>query len=289
MCRPEKPLTTSNKALRELQEWLREIRARTGLGYRALSVRAGCHATTLQRAASGETVPKLHTVLNYVRACDASPEKARLLWKRARYEAGRLARGGRRGLAAPSPWLIRDFVDLSAALREMYAKAGSPPLRAMEQRAGGYGLLPRSTAHRIVAKRAMPHGFRQFQAYLRACEVPEADWPDWQAAWTRAWRYEKRDEFAALGAGPSEIWWTTSKGEGGNSFYDFALGRADVGLKRGHYHEDSRVRLSRAEAEVALRARRAKRSVRHLSPGPGPGQLAIAMDEPVREGRVHIL
>jgi hypothetical protein len=45
MCRPEKPLTTSNKALRELQEWLREQKDRTRQGYRALSVRAGCHAT----------------------------------------------------------------------------------------------------------------------------------------------------------------------------------------------------------------------------------------------------
>lgn len=102
MCRPEEPLTTSNKALRELQEWLREMRDRTGLGYRALSVRAGCHATTLQRAASGKTAPKLQTVLSYARACDASPEEARRLWKHARYEETRLARGGR-GRPAPRP------------------------------------------------------------------------------------------------------------------------------------------------------------------------------------------
>jgi hypothetical protein len=93
--RPEKPITTSNSALRELQEWLRDQRDRTGQAYRALSVRAGCHATTLQRAASAETVPKLQTVLNYARACDASPDEARHLWKRARYEECRLARGGR--------------------------------------------------------------------------------------------------------------------------------------------------------------------------------------------------
>lgn len=198
MCRPEKPLTTSNKALRELQEWLREQRERTRQGYRALAVRAGCHATTLQRAASGETVPKLQTVLNYARACDASPEEARLLWKRARYEETRLARGGR-GRPAPRPEFIRDFVDLGAALVELYEKAGSPPLRTMEQRAGGYGALPRSSAHRIVNKQAMPHGLHQFQAYLRACEVPETEWAEWEAAWTRAWRHEKHDDFAALG------------------------------------------------------------------------------------------
>ncbi|MGW5497707.1 helix-turn-helix domain-containing protein [Streptomyces olivaceoviridis] len=198
MCRSEKPLTTSNKALRELQEWLRDQRSRTGQGYRALAVRAGCHPSTLQRAASGETVPKLQTVLNYARACDAPPEEARLLWRRARYEQTRQARGGR-GLPVPRPEYIRDFVDLSAAVQDLYERAGSPPLRTMEQRAGGFGVLPRSTAHRIVTKQAMPHSLKQFQAYLRACEVPEADWPDWEAAWTRAWRHEKHDEGALQG------------------------------------------------------------------------------------------
>ncbi|MGA5711172.1 helix-turn-helix domain-containing protein [Streptomyces cellulosae] len=195
MSRPEKPLTTSNKALRELQEWLREHRSHTRQGYRALAVRAGCHPTTLQRAASGDTVPKLQTVLNYARACDAPPEEARLLWRRARYEQTRRVRGGR-GLPAPRPEFIRDFVDLSAAVQDLYEKAGSPPLRTLEQRAGGFGALPRSTAHRIVTKQAMPHSLQQFQAYLRACEVPETDWPDWEAAWTRAWRHEKHDEVA---------------------------------------------------------------------------------------------
>ncbi|WP_435216461.1 helix-turn-helix domain-containing protein [Streptomyces sp. bgisy034] len=198
MCRPEKPITTRNRALRELAEWLRDQRERTRQGYRALSVRAGFHATTLQRAASGESVPKLQTVLGYARACDASPEEARRLWKRARYEETRRARGGR-GLTAPRPEFIRDFVDMSAALHDLYEKAGSPTRRTMEQRAGSFGVLPRSTVHRIVTKQAMPHSNQQFRAYLRACEVPETDWPDWEAAWTRAWRHEKQDDFAARG------------------------------------------------------------------------------------------
>ncbi|MFJ9565944.1 helix-turn-helix domain-containing protein [Streptomyces fuscichromogenes] len=193
MCRRERPISTTNKALRELQEWLREQKARTGLDYRALSVQAGCHATTLQRAAAGDTVPTLPAVLNYARACDASPDEARLLWKAARYQETRMARGGR-GQPAPRPEFIRDFVDLSAAMVELYERAGSPPLRTMEQRAGKYGVLPRSTAHRIVTKQAVPHNLPQFQAYLKACEVPEADWSVWESAWTRAWRYEKQEE-----------------------------------------------------------------------------------------------
>ncbi|WP_051798517.1 helix-turn-helix domain-containing protein [Streptomyces sp. NRRL S-337] len=197
MCRRQNPLTTSNKALYDLQQWLRDQRMHTGQSYRALSLRAGCHATTLQRAASGESVPKLQTVLNYARACDASPEEARRLWKRARYEHTRLLRGGRT-VPAPRPELIRDFADLSAALRDLYEKAGSPSLRTLEQRAGQFGVLPRSTAHRIVTKQAMPHSRQQFQAYLRACEVCEPEWPAWEAAWTRAWRYEKQVDLLSV-------------------------------------------------------------------------------------------
>ncbi|MGW6493200.1 helix-turn-helix domain-containing protein [Streptomyces sp. NPDC055056] len=205
MCRPEKQITTNNKALRELQEWLRSQRKLSQQGYRALSVRAGCHATTLQRAASGLNVPKLPTVLKYARACDASPEEARILWRRARYEQTRRARGGR-SLSAPRPELIRDFVDLSAALQDLHEKAGSPPLRTMEQRAGGYGALPRSTAHRILTKQTMPHSLHQFQAYLRSCEVAEAERPIWEAAWTRAWRHERQqDEFTARTPSESDV------------------------------------------------------------------------------------
>ncbi|MGY9066899.1 helix-turn-helix domain-containing protein [Streptomyces sp. CAS3] len=201
MPRPEKPVTTSNRALYVLAEWLRDQRDRTGQGYRALAVRAGCHATTLQRAASGESVPKLPTVLAYARACDASPEEARRLWRQARYEHTRQARGGR-GLPAPKPEFIRDFADLGAALQDLYERAGSPTMRAMEQRGGEYGVLPRSTVHRIVHKQAMPYDLLQFKAYLKACEVPEESWWLWEWAWTRAWRHEKQDREDAAGGMP---------------------------------------------------------------------------------------
>ncbi|MFI2620540.1 helix-turn-helix domain-containing protein [Streptomyces sp. NPDC018584] len=183
-------MVTDNRALRDLAEWLRAQRYRTGLGYRALAERAGCHATTLQRAVSGESVPKLQTVLSYARACDASPEEARRLWREARYEHTRRRRGGSR-LPAPKPLYVRDFADLNAALLDLYEKAGSPALRTMEERAGRYGVLPRTTVHRIVHRQTMPRGLPQFRAYLKACEVSESDWQEWEAAWTRAWRHER--------------------------------------------------------------------------------------------------
>ncbi|MEW1725170.1 helix-turn-helix transcriptional regulator [Streptomyces sp. NPDC093109] len=205
MCRTEKTITTDNKALRDLAEWLREQRARTGQSYRAVSVRAGRHATTLQRAASGNSVPKLQTVLDYTRACDASPDEARRLWRLARHEQTRRTRGSR-ARPAPRPKYIRDLTELSAALQDLYEKAGSPALRTMEQRAGQYGVLPRSTAHRIVMKQAIPRSPSQFRAFLKACEVPEADAPNWEAAWTRAWRHEKQDDVGASATANEEPW-----------------------------------------------------------------------------------
>jgi hypothetical protein len=287
VCRPEKPITTSNKALRELAEWLRDQRERTRQGYRALSVRAGCHATTLQRATSGASVPKLQTVLSYAQACDASPEEARRLRKQARYEEVRRARGGR-GLPVPRPELIRDFVDLSAALQDLYEKAGSPALRTMEQRAGKYGLLPRSTAHRIVTKQAMPHSLQQFQAYLRACEVPEADWPDWEAAWTRAWRHEKHDGFAALGTAGSpdteqQPWFAPPSAAAIYNRQVQELNAAELFVPRDATRRRAPLPVRPRDPVQRRRRRGPGQTSRHLPEQPVQGQLTFATAEPAPE------
>ncbi|MEV0580935.1 helix-turn-helix transcriptional regulator [Streptomyces sp. NPDC050392] len=197
MGRREKEITTSNTGLRQLAEWLRMQRSRTCLTYRELADRAGVHATTLQRAASGASVPPLASVLAYTRACDAQPEDARRLWRQARREH---VRGQTVRRPAPSPRLVRDFADLSAALQDVYEQAGAPPLRTMEKRAGEFGALPRSSAHRMVNKQAVPHSLEQFRGFLRACEVPP-DWKVWEDAWNRAWRFAKEEE-----AGLKEVW-----------------------------------------------------------------------------------
>ncbi|MEV5950368.1 helix-turn-helix transcriptional regulator [Streptomyces sp. NPDC051993] len=193
MGRSEKPITTTNAALCDLAEWLREQRSRAKLTYRRLAERAGLHATTLQRVASGDSVPKLMPVLAYARGCDANAEDARRLWQRARREHLR-AQSQPNLRPAPSPALVRDFADLSAALRDLYERVGGPTLRAMEVRAGGFGALPRSCAHRIVNRQSVPHSLSQFRAYLRACDVPEGDQAVWEAAWSRAWRFEKQED-----------------------------------------------------------------------------------------------
>ncbi|MEV7253489.1 helix-turn-helix domain-containing protein [Streptomyces cyaneofuscatus] len=191
MGRTEKKIETTNTALRDLVKWLRAARYAARLTYRELAVRTGLHATTLQRAASGDSVPALKVVLAYARGCDMLVEDARLQWKRARREQ---ARSGRRsGRPVPTPALVSDRAELSSALRALYEDAGAPTLRVMEERAGAFGSLPRSSAHRIVNKQAVPRDRDQLQAFLLACEVPENHWKDWEGAWGRVWRAEKQE------------------------------------------------------------------------------------------------
>jgi transcriptional regulator with XRE-family HTH domain len=193
MGRREKPVSSPNQALAALAMWLRSARANTGMTYTNLAERAGYHATTLQRAAAGQDVPSRKVVIAYAQACSARADHAEQLWKAARYEERRSVRDRQTSLAAPRPELVRDFADLSAVLIELYDKAGAPPLRQMQEKASEYGLLPRSTAHRIVNKQAVPHSRRQFEAFLRACDVREEDRKPWLDAWGRAWRKHHLD------------------------------------------------------------------------------------------------
>ncbi|MHA4818772.1 helix-turn-helix domain-containing protein [Streptomyces aculeolatus] len=189
MGRPQQPLTDGPPALLTLASWLREQRGQARLTYRALAKTAGFDATTLLRCDSGKAVPRWPVVLAYAEACGASTEQAKELWKRARYEQSKAARDYR-AQAAPRPDMVRDIADLSAALVDLYEKAGSPPLRVMEQRGGGFGLLSRSTAGRILHKQAVPYEEPQFTAFLIACEAPAEEHPSWIAAWKRAVRHE---------------------------------------------------------------------------------------------------
>ncbi|MBQ1117002.1 helix-turn-helix transcriptional regulator [Streptomyces rubiginosohelvolus] len=198
MGRTEKKIETANTALQDLVEWLRACRKAAGLTYRELAVRAGLHATTLQRAASANTVPGLNVVLAYARGCDMLVEDAHLLWKRARREQARSGRPN--GRPAPAPSLVSDRAELSSALRALYEEAGAPSLRDMEERAGAFGFLPRSSAHRIVNKQAVPRDRDQLHAFLRACEVSENRWKEWEGAWGRVLRAEKQESEVGLEA-----------------------------------------------------------------------------------------
>lgn len=136
--------------------------------------------------------------------------------------------------------------------------------------------LPRSTAHRIIKKQAMPHSLKQFQAFLRACEVPDIERSAWEAAWSRAWRHEKQESDSLLSEAVSihPVGW--SQGESvslipaGRYRRDSAAGRVitgRAGRSRGPSAQQEPVLVparvvTDIEARYVASRRRSKRSVR---------------------------
>lgn len=180
MGRKEKPIASSNRALVRLAKWLRDQRSNCGYSYAELAARAGLHATTLQRTASGQSVPSERSVRAYAVACGASVDTAMDLWRQAR--RGRLRSAG---AVPPRPQEIDGVAMLRAGLRELYELAGRPSVRAMEERAGA-GRLPHSTAHRILLGRTVPRDTHQLAGFLTACLVTPSEHPAWIAAWERS-------------------------------------------------------------------------------------------------------
>ncbi|WP_119581669.1 helix-turn-helix domain-containing protein [Streptomyces europaeiscabiei] len=194
MGRPEKPLDhTRHPARARLAGFLRDARNKAGpnetiLNYDELATRAKSSAATLKRAADGTGVPTRGVVEDYVTACARDDVAARILvanavrlWKRARWEQKRPGRD----YLAPQTKFIRDWRDLSGVLRDLHAYAGSPSVQEMERRAGGLGILPHSTAHRILTMRSVPTSEAQLRGFLIACEVPTANHPAWMEAFEK--------------------------------------------------------------------------------------------------------
>ncbi|MCT9094339.1 helix-turn-helix transcriptional regulator [Streptomyces sp. ASQP_92] len=189
MARPENPLPSTTSALGRLATYLRSERTRMGLTYTQLSERAELSPSTLQRAASGTTLPTLAVAVAFDQACGGKGE-ARDLWRAAQREQ-------RRQLTGPRPTgplldLVSDLRDLSNALIELHDRNGAPSMRLMEQRAEAkasqHGPLSRSAAHRILRRRAVPRTQKQLHAFLTACQVADVERPKWVRAWLTAQR-----------------------------------------------------------------------------------------------------
>ncbi|OQD51739.1 hypothetical protein BM536_038380 [Streptomyces phaeoluteigriseus] len=185
MARPQTPLDFTLYEQAQLAKYLRELHARTGLGFAELAAWADSSCATLKRAASGRQVPRRTVVEDYVQACvppgldrDISTDCAVRLWKRARYAQERPGRA----YAEARPEYVRDWRDFSGALRDLHAYAGFPSAAEMEKRAGDWGTLPHSTAHRIIKARSVPTTHRQLAGFLDACEEPERRHHLWSQA-----------------------------------------------------------------------------------------------------------
>ncbi|WP_046780870.1 helix-turn-helix domain-containing protein [Streptomyces yangpuensis] len=207
MGRPEKPVDQTVPELARLATFLRDERAKTNRSYAVLADVAEVSAATLKRAAAGTSLPTWHTVRQYLRACHVQVphlvfvrlaeqlfftdlyapgfqdtlDQAMVYWNLA--QKGMQKVQNRRPRPMPTCRYVYDEADLSARLRELHAWAWSPSAHVMEERAGDFGVLPHSTAHRIIKGQTLPRRIDQLHGFLRACGLPESKWNDWTTAW----------------------------------------------------------------------------------------------------------
>ncbi|MBB4890896.1 helix-turn-helix domain-containing protein [Streptomyces netropsis] len=201
MGRREKPVDRTIPARAKLADFLRERKAAAGLTYEQMAkhsqVKEAPSQATLERAASGSTVPSWATVEVFVFMTITKDEelgggpvaalhRSRELWIRAR----RATRAPYDIHAAPDPSLISSRADLSRALRRQHVWVGFPPPGEMERTVGSWA-LPRSTTRRIIAGDTLPVDPHQLVAFLKACYVIEpTDLEPWLYAAARAHTYE---------------------------------------------------------------------------------------------------
>ncbi|WP_328834585.1 helix-turn-helix transcriptional regulator [Streptomyces europaeiscabiei] len=218
MGRPEKPIGRELKSNAQLAAFLRKRRAVGAWTYEELAEQSdGLSRQTLQRAAAGGmTVPSWPVVSAFIRATsplretdtelDRATKQAMDLWRKARYEQRQKTMSRRS--EPPVLALVRSEADLAAVLVELYERSGAPSMKTMERRAGGLGILPHSTAHRIVTRKTLPYTLVQFDAFLNACDVTMQRRDPWYTMWARVvgmHPVELRSELAKLHASlPSE-------------------------------------------------------------------------------------
>ncbi|MFF7647125.1 helix-turn-helix domain-containing protein [Streptomyces canus] len=180
MGRPEKPVDRSVPARAELADFLRALKADAGLTYERMATASGGAPSkaTLERAASGRSVPAWDTVAAYV-SLTMTPNtrlmspwdpmrRARVLWICAR----RATRAPYYLHKAPDPQMVWGVADFSRALRDQHVWAGCPTPGEMERMAGP-GMLPSSTTRRIIQGQILPVDPAQAIAFLTICDARE--------------------------------------------------------------------------------------------------------------------
>ncbi|GAB7109575.1 hypothetical protein JCM4814A_78900 [Streptomyces phaeofaciens JCM 4814] len=191
MARPERPLLDNKGELAALADHLRQGRRRKGLTYKDLASRAGDYsATTLQRAASGDRLPRREVARAYAHACGLDIDHVDRLWEAA-YRQNRRAAQGTPLPAGLPPHLVHSLADLGIALVALHATHGGPTIRLMHKRARQHaGCVPLSTStlHRILRRMAVPASKEGLHAFLIGCEVPLPQRLLWEQAGARARR-----------------------------------------------------------------------------------------------------
>ncbi|MFE2470705.1 hypothetical protein [Streptomyces mirabilis] len=190
MARPEAPIDYTVPELGRLAEHLRAMRHKARLTYADMALYTNYSAASLKRAASGESLPAAAVASQYALAClvnskdrdSFSARRVKLLHEQAAEAVEQATRRARGSTVLPKPQYARDPGDLSGAMRDAWSRAGKPSARAMEKAVGGH-LLPRTTANVIANGHSVPRDFRQYVAFLGACDISGSDLAPWFRAW----------------------------------------------------------------------------------------------------------
>lgn len=210
MARQEEPLHHKKTPLRALADYLREGRRRKNLTYVQLASRAGAYsATTLQRAAAGQRLPRREVARAYAHVCGLDVERVDRLWEIAYREQQRSARGAPLPQALP-PDLVHNRADLSSSLVALHARHGAPSIRLMHKRARQHPAectpLSISTLHRILNRQSVPTSMAKIRPFLIGCDVPLLQRPLWEQA---AERVRRRQQSEAARAKQATVAWET--------------------------------------------------------------------------------
>ncbi|MER7196698.1 DNA-binding protein [Streptomyces sp. CB01635] len=179
-----RPVAVPEYGAGRLAAALRRGREKSGKSREQVADAIPCSLATVQRAEAGKQRPTQSVTRAFARACGLDEEKMADLWE----AAGKPARGTKR-TQAPAVNFVRNEADLGAALLRAHEDNARPAFREMERRAerhGGFGRLDRMTAWRIVHRKVLPTTENQLRAFLIACNVSEAAFPEWVRAWRRA-------------------------------------------------------------------------------------------------------
>ncbi|MGW3910531.1 helix-turn-helix domain-containing protein [Streptomyces sp. NPDC005070] len=160
--RPRGPVAPdSPPAVRELAVRLRELREASGLTLSKLAELGPTHMSLLSRASSGRIVPSWEIVKVFADAAQLEPGDVaalKRLWERARSERATRSTAvpetaGAGSVSTSAQTLLGHHQDFarSAALRDLYEEAGTPPLRQLAGESGH----PRSTVHRAVTGQSL--------------------------------------------------------------------------------------------------------------------------------------